>query len=156
MIIWPCSPIGRRHLIQNQNSVGSNPSGATKKGTIMKRPKLIDGDLVRLSKKGKRKYIKDYHNLTMIVDSIEGDGVDSSSRINVVSGSEIWTFRRDELWKTGFNVYEYEEVDLSIDAPINNNGLDNCYVCEMPTKTIRLLSSEHQICSNAQCVWFEN
>lgn len=121
------------------------------------RPQIVKGDIVKLSKKAKGRYIPKYSNVTMIALLIDGDGVDHSCYVDVVCGKDTLTFRRDELWKTGYNVNnDLQAAELSIDAPVNNNGRDTCYVCKMPNKDIVLLASEHQVCSNSSCIWFEN
>ena len=121
----------------------------------MKRPQIKIGDVVKLSKFGKQFAGDIPLNATMIVTKIAGDGIDRTSCIVVRLGKYEFEFRRNELWKTGFNIND-TELELSIDAPINNNGRYDCYVCGLPTKTISLFISDQQICNNLNCRWFEN
>ena len=119
------------------------------------RPRIIEGDIVKLSRKRKLNPGDIPKNTTLRVVKVIGDGIDWSSEIHANFGRHVIIFARDDVWKTGFNIND-ENLELSIDAPINNNDRVKCYVCEHPTKTIKLLISEQQICTNSNCKWFEN
>jgi len=126
------------------------------------RPKIVEGDLVRLSKKGKMRLVEWPlpRNCQMIVtEIISGDGIDRESIIRCTLGYDIFDLSRNYLWKTGFNVLENEtpnEIILDQDAPLNNNGRDICYLCHMPTKQITALIDVYHLCKNPNCKWYEN
>lgn len=113
------------------------------------RPKIEVGDVVKLSKRAKIYDIP--KNATMIVKSVEGDGIDKSSNISVLYDKVIYTFKRTAFWKTGFNTNKKDKI-----LPANNNGRDSCFMCNKKTKTIVLFTSTQQICVNSMCRWFEN
>lgn len=122
---------------------------------MKKRPQIKVGDIVKLAKRA-----RDYNlpsTATMRVVRIVGDGIDRASTVYVLYKSYEYSFKRNELWKTGYNIdNENEDLELSIDAPLNNNGRQECYLCGMPTKTVVLFVTEHQVCNNINCKWFEN
>lgn len=124
------------------------------------RPKVVEGDLVRFSKRGKhRMYMRDIpSNRTMVILRVEGDGIDRSSILRVRIGLLEFNVYRNDVWKTGFNVYENNTPELILDehAPINNEGRDACYICHMPTKEIPAFSGYFKVCGNENCKWFEN
>ena len=126
------------------------------------RPKIVVGDLVRFSKKGKRYLAGDIlpKNCHMIVKEIvSGNGMDRDSMIKCKFGNEIFAILRRSLWKTGFNILENEspyEITLDQNAPINNNGRGTCYLCHMPTKKMKAFLNECNLCKNPNCKWYEN
>jgi len=117
------------------------------------RPRIIKGDIVRLSKKGR--VCEDFpKDARMLVTDVLGDGIDRSSSIRFKYCGQEFVCPRDELWKTGFNIDN--DLELSVDAPLNNNGRTECYVCQMSTQSITLFTSVQQVCANSNCKWFEN
>lgn len=123
------------------------------------RPKIIAGDLIRLSKNGKVRapyYVP--KNCQMIVLEVDGDGIDRTTKLTCCLGKEKYLFARNEVWKTGFNVFDSElpnEIILDQDAPLNNDGRGTCYVCYMPTKIIGAIKI-YNVCKNTNCKWYEN
>jgi len=80
------------------------------------RPKLTAGDIVKLSKKG-RKYPRAFaSNSTLVVSEIEGDGIDRSSiitcRASVQNEFKYFKFYRSELWATGKNAFANKSVRI--------------------------------------------
>lgn len=78
------------------------------------RPKLTVGDIVKLSKKG-RKYPREFSsNATLVVSEIEGDGIDRASvitcRAMVQKEYKYFKFYRSELWATGKNAFANKSV----------------------------------------------
>ena len=73
------------------------------------RPKLSVGDIVKLSKKG-RKYPREFSsNSTLVVSDITGDGIDHYSvitcRAQIKDEFKHFKFYRSELWATGKNAF---------------------------------------------------
>lgn len=74
------------------------------------RPKLIKGDIVKLSKKGRTTFRSFYKDSSLVVNDIIGDGVDRESIIvcrvaNLKGEFEMHKFYRSELWYTGTNLF---------------------------------------------------
>lgn len=123
------------------------------------RPKIVEGDLVRFSKIGKYRNRGEFPvNHKMVVLSIDGDGIDRSSTLLVKMGERQFFVKRNEVWKTGFNILTDIDPDVALDenAPMNNQNRNTCYVCHMPTKTVPSFTGHFQVCDNANCKWFEN
>ncbi len=74
------------------------------------RPAVKIGDIVKLSKRGRRCPRAFPSNSTMVVSDIIGDGVDRSSLITcrlVISDEfEHHKFYRSKLWATGKNAFK--------------------------------------------------
>ena len=73
------------------------------------RPKLIIGDVVKLSKKGKT-YLRTFPSKSsLVVSDIIGNGIEGSSvitcRVSNNGEYEYHKFYRSELWNTGWNVF---------------------------------------------------
>ena len=74
------------------------------------RPALHVGDIVKLSKKGRR-YARSFPlNSTMVVSEVKGDGIDRASlvtcRLKVGDEFKHHAFYRSELWATGQNAFK--------------------------------------------------
>ncbi len=73
------------------------------------RPVLRAGDVVKLSKKGKAYSRLFPKNSTLVVSSVDGDGIDRASiitcRIEVDGEFKFHKFYRSELWSTGSNAF---------------------------------------------------
>lgn len=126
------------------------------------RPKIVAGDVVKLSKKGRAELSHMRFSIgtrPMVVLEVEGDGIEKYSKIYVdFNGSNI-TFYRYQIWKTGFNAFENEfpnELFLDENAPINNDGRNTCYICHMTTIKIDSFNSTFDVCSNINCKWYNN
>jgi hypothetical protein len=78
------------------------------------RPKIKIGDIVKLSKKG-RKHPREFSsNATLVVSEIIGDGIDRSSvitcRAKVREEYKYFKFYRSELWVTGKNAFNPKTI----------------------------------------------
>ena len=116
------------------------------------RPVLKDGDIVKLSKKGRahsRQFPKDS---TLVVSSvISGDGSDQTSiikcRIETLGGGfQFHKFYRSELWFTGANAFT---GTVNTDT---NDGRSTCFVCGESTYR----HGVYAICKNINCEWYRN
>ena len=76
---------------------------------MRKRPAVKRGDLVRLSKKGKKANYPWPPNVTMVVTEVEGDGVEQKSIIHCRAEfrGKVWRIDayRMHLWFTGKNIF---------------------------------------------------
>lgn len=74
------------------------------------RPAIKVGDIVKLSKKGRRHPRNFPSTSTMVVSGIQGDGIDRSSlvtcRLVVDDKFEHHKFYRSELWATGKSAFK--------------------------------------------------
>lgn len=131
----------------------------------MNRPRLIVGDVVRLSKRGRAVYAghKRLFN-KMVVRGVDGDSTDGRCRIlcdyYFAGKTSKGYFARKHLWNTGYNVILKKHNTISnVSANItskNNNGQTHCLVCNQPTKVIQGLMSSYNVCQNATCSWYNN
>jgi hypothetical protein len=73
------------------------------------RPNIKVGDIVKLSKKGKKFPRNFFMNTTMVVSEIQGLGTEGSSvvtcRLEIDGKFEKRSFYRSELWSTGKNAF---------------------------------------------------
>ena len=73
------------------------------------RPEIKVGDIVKLSKKGRKFPRGFFKNTTMVVSEIQGSGREGSSivicRIKIRDKFEKHSFYRSELWSTGKNAF---------------------------------------------------
>lgn len=81
---------------------------------MRKRPAIKRGDLVRLSKKGKRANYPWPPNVTMVVTEVEGDGIEYNSIIHcrsIIAG-KVWRVDayREHLWFTGRNIFKTRRI----------------------------------------------
>ena len=124
------------------------------------RPKVVKGDLVKFSKKGKaQKGEFKFRNKSMVVLEVLGDGIEGYSNLYVDYMGHSFYVYRYQVWKTGFNAFESmspDELCLDENAPVNNNGLKSCYMCHMKTKTLDSFTSIFDICDNPNCKWYKN
>lgn len=114
------------------------------------RPALREGDVVKLSKKG-RDYPRQFpKGSTLVVSSVNGDGIDRSSiitcRIEISNGFQQYKFYRSELWFTGVNAFTGTK-----DVPNINDGRDTCYKCGKPIYR----GGTYAICNNIDCEWYK-
>ena len=77
------------------------------------RPRIIIGDIVKLSKKG-RKFLRTFpKNTAMIVTNITGDGINQDCiivcRLQINTSFEYHKFFRSELWRSGKNAFSIED-----------------------------------------------
>lgn len=120
------------------------------------RPKVVVGDIVKLSKKGKRNILSNLisKNKTLRVLDVKGDGVSRTSEIICCVGQHKISLYRNEVWKTGYNVSKEVAVAQTNTSDItNNDGRTHCYLCGMPTQ---LVADTYNLCKNSSCSWFEN
>jgi len=81
---------------------------------MRKRPEVKRGDIVRLSKKGKKANYPWPENVTMVVTEVDGDGVDSSSIVHcrAVIHNKVWQIQayRHHLWFAKKNLFHSRRI----------------------------------------------
>ena len=151
---------------------------------MAKRPVLKVGDVVRLSKKGLRSHRRQRDRYdTMVVHKIGGmDSSDGHCRVVCTyfenNKAHRATFRRRDLWSTGYNAGVSQPKVTGMFGPKNyadsktaktigavtsaatpaqtNDGRTHCMSCTRPTVFIPGFGSGgYNICKNKSCKMFD-